>query len=429
MTGRYAALAGKIGAVPLLISEGAGDWRLQGGVLAMDGTLGVADEAVPPRFQPLRARDVTLKLVDGRIDVKGRLVEPERSTLVANVDIVHRLGPGTGEARLEVPGIRFDKGLQPEQLTTLTLGVVANVVGTVEGRGTIRWGPDGVTSDGVFRTQDADLAAAFGPVAGLTGEVRFTDLLALESAPGQRLTLREVNPGIAVNDGEIRYQLLAGQRVAIEGGRWPFAGGELVLDPTVVDLGAPERRLTFRVVGLEAASFINKFEFDNLNASGKFDGTLPMIFDQNGGRIEGGFLKVREEGGTLSYVGEVTNADLNFFARIAFNALKSIKYKRLTIGLNGAVDGELVSDIRFDGVNQQGIEKGKGGLLEQLLGRQFIFNIKITAPFRGLLTTAKSFYDPSILVRDALPPGVAPADEALPKDDGSVHPPESEPMP
>ena len=428
IAGRFAALDGKIGAVPLLISEGEGDWRLLNGALTLGGALRVADEANPPRFQPLLSRDFTLALVNGRIDANGTLVDPKHGVTIAQVDIVHRLGAGTGEAALTVPGIRFGEGLQPEELTALTLGVVANVRGTVTGRGDIRWTPRGVTSDGSFRTDDTALAAAFGPVEGLSGEIRFTDLLALETAPGQILKLRQINPGIPVGDGEVRYQLLAGQRVRIEGGRWPFAGGELILDPTILDLAATERRLTFRVVGLEAASFINTFEFDNLNATGKFDGVLPMIFDAEGGRIEGGFLKVREEGGTLAYIGEVTNAHLGFFARIAFDALKSIKYKRLTIGINGAIDGELVSDIRFDGVNQEGIAKGKGGLFEQILGRQFIFNIKITAPFRGLMTTAKSFYDPSILVRDALPPSVKPVDNAAPEAK-LVQPHESEPVP
>lgn len=442
LAGSFAALSGKIGAVPLLISEGQGLWRLRTGVLGLASELRVDDAATPPRFQPLRSKDFRLILANGDIAAGGTLVEPKNGSTVTTVKIDHRLSTGIGRAVLDVPGIRFGEALQPEELTTLTLGVVANVRGSISGQGEIDWSPKGVTSGGTFRTTDAALAAAFGPVSGLSGEVHFTDLLALETAPGQVVRLGEVNPGVAVNDGEIRYQLLAGQRVKLESGRWPFAGGELVLDPAVIDMTAPERRLTFRVVGLDAGPFINKFEFDNLNASGKFDGILPMVFDQRGGRIEGGYLKVREEGGTLSYIGEVSNADLNFFAKIAFDALKSIRYRRLTIGLNGAIDGELVSDIRFDGVNQQGIEKGKGGLFEQILGRQFIFNIKITAPFRGLLTTAKSFYDPSILVRDALPPGAVPVDNADPADvpvapvstpapvvPGPVQPKESDPMP
>lgn len=422
LAGTFAALSGKIGAVPLLVSEGEGKWRLRNGVLGLGAALRVDDEATPPRFQPLRSPDFVLVMANGEIAAGGTLVEPKNGSTVTKVKIDHRLSTGTGHAALDVPGISFGEKLQPEELTHLTLGVVANVRGTVSGQGEIDWSPKGVTSGGTFRTSDTALAAAFGPVSGLSGEVRFTDLLALETAPGQVARIGEANPGVAVNDGEIRYQLLAGQRVKVEGGRWPFAGGELILDPEVIDLSAAERRLTFRVVGLDAGPFINKFEFDNLNASGKFDGVLPMIFDQQGGRIEGGYLTVREEGGTLSYIGEISNADLNFFAKIAFDALKSIRYKRLTIGLNGAIDGELVSDIRFDGVNQQGIKKGKGGLFEQLLGRQFIFNIKIKAPFRGLMTTAKSFYDPSILVRDALPPGAVPADNADPADAAIVAP-------
>ncbi|PMU86149.1 hypothetical protein, partial [Pseudomonas sp. GP01-A4] len=84
--------------------------------------------------------------------------------------------------------------------------VIANVVGAVSGEGHIRWTPQAVTSDGVFRTPGIDLAAAFGPASGIAGEVRFTDLLNLESAPGQITTIKSLNPGIAVNDGTVRYQ-------------------------------------------------------------------------------------------------------------------------------------------------------------------------------------------------------------------------------
>ena len=66
-----------------------------------------------------------------------------------------------------MPGITFGEGLQPEELTRLTEGVIALVNGTLRGRGEINWSGGGkVTSTGDFSTADMDLAAPFGPVTG-----------------------------------------------------------------------------------------------------------------------------------------------------------------------------------------------------------------------------------------------------------------------
>ena len=119
--------------------------------------------------------------------------------------------------------------------------------------------------------------------------MHFVDLLGLKTAPGQTLTVRSINPGILVENGVIRYQLLPNQLVGIERGEWPFMGG-LILQETVLNFGKPTaKRLTFQVVGLDAA-FVQSLGFKELDATGRFDGVLPMIFDENGGRIVGGRL-------------------------------------------------------------------------------------------------------------------------------------------
>src|SRR3546814_15716234 len=88
------------------------------------------------------------------------------------------------------------------------------------------------------------------------------------------------------------------------------SGGELVLHPATLDFNADEpRRLSFDLVGVDAAVFLQQFGFENINATGKFDGTLPVEFGGLGGRIVGGRLDSRG-GGTLAYVGEFSNSDL-----------------------------------------------------------------------------------------------------------------------
>jgi len=421
--GTFTGARGDIGNVPLLLSGGKGDWQVVDGKVLVTGGLTIADAAPLPRFYLLRADAVRLTLIDNQIAASAVLNDPETGTKVSDLSIAHNLRDGTGGAVVDVPAIRFDRSFQPEELTRLTTGVVALVDGVVTGRGNIRWNRDGVTSDGRFSTDDLDLAAAFGPVTGIKGTIEFNDLLGLQTAPGQSIDIAEINPGILVQDGKLSYQLLPGQRVRIEGARWPYAGGELLLEETILELGKPApKKLTFRIVGMDAALFVEQFEFENIAATGTFDGVIPMIFDERGGRIVGGSLTSREGGGTLAYVGVLSDKALGTYGKLAFDALKSLRYTSMSVYLDGELDGEFLSRFTINGRNQS--EKATG-ILKQITGLPFKFNIAIRGQFRALLATARSFNDPRDLIKQSLPVPI----EGLPGTDPTVQTPESEKRP
>ncbi|HEY0594833.1 intermembrane phospholipid transport protein YdbH family protein [Sphingopyxis sp.] len=431
MTGELGGASGKIGAVPLNMSEIAGKWRFANGALTLDGGLLVTDATPDPRFFPLFSSDANLRFANSVIEAKAGFSERKTGTKILDAVIRHRLSDSSGSADLAVRELRFGDTFQPDQLTSLALGVVANVRGSVVGDGRIEWTADGVTSRGTFATADTSLAAAFGPVSGLTTTISFDDLIGLKTAPGQIARIKEINPGIPVLDGEIEYRLLGDNRVRIEGGSWPFGGGKLLLHPTTLDFSAANaRRLSFDIVGVDAAVFLQSFGFDNINATGVFDGTLPVEFDGLGGRIVNGRIDSRGGGGTLAYVGELSNRNLGTIANFAFGALRSLKYDDLTIILNGDLDGEMVTDIRFGGVGQ-GEGATRNFLTNQVAKLPLVFNVKIKAPFRQLLTSAKGFYDPSLLIEQNLPALMRAQEEAEAAAKGvppPVQPPESEPM-
>lgn len=434
--GGFEGLTGRIANVPLLVDQGAGDWRLAGGTLTADGRVRVSDTADPPRFYPLVSDDFRLTLANGTIRAGGWLADPETGTPVTEAAIVHDLSTGAGSAVLDVPGIAFaEGGLQPDDLTPMTVGVVALVDGTVTGRGRIEWDGAGVTSTGSFATEDMDLAAPFGPVEGLTTRVEFTDLLGMVSAPGQVAEIGLVRTGIDVFDGLVTYSLLPGNRVRVAAGRWPYAGGTLLLEPTILDFSQPSTKyLTFRVIGLEAARFVQMMEFTNIMATGTFDGIIPIVVDQDGARIVDGRLAAREPGGTLSYIGELTDRDLGVYGKLAFDALKALRYSRFEMLLNGSLGGEFVTLVELDGIARDpALTAIEGGGLREALARRvlgqlaripFEFNIKIEGPFQALMATARSFEDPLPLIRGALPPGL----RGLPTDTPDVQDEESEDM-
>lgn len=395
-----------IGNVPVGLQNGEGKWDFRRSALAVDASATVYDRNAEPRFYPLVTDNLNFRLANDLVRADATLRTPVNGASVTNVSIQHRLSSGSGEAVLDVPGLAFAVGgLQPEQITRLSQGVIALVNGSVAGQGRIAWRGDGsVTSTGEFTTSDMDLAATFGPVEGLSTTIRFTDLLGLETAPGQRLSVAMVNPGIEVVNGDIRYQILPGQLVKIERGEWPFMGGRLILEETILNFAKNSpKRLTFTVDGLDANAFVGSLNFPDLQATGIFDGALPMIFDDEGGRIVGGRLQSRPPGGTLSYEGAINRADLGLFGGLAFDALRSLRFNDMIIRLDGDLAGEFATRITIDEVgiaNNNSTQRFVKNLVRKI---PFKFNVSIRGPFRSLIATAKSVRDPRPLIRDVLP--------------------------
>ncbi|MDE2412153.1 MAG: YdbH domain-containing protein [Sphingomonadales bacterium] len=397
-SGTFAGTEFKLANVPLDILDASGNWHFGGGDLALDGTaFRLEDRQADARFRPLVARDATLSLHSTTFKADAVLREPKSDREIVAASIVHDLDTERGFADLDVPGIVFDRKLQPTTLTTLALGVIANAQGAVKGTGRIDWKGGNITSSGRFHTDKLDFAAAFGPVKGTSGTVVFDDLLALTTPPDQRLRFASINPGIEANDGELSFQLQPDRNLVVNWATWPFLDGELRLKPTHMVLGASEvRHFTLEVAGIEAGRFVERMDLANLSARGLFDGTLPLVFDANGGRIEGGMLTSRAPGGNVSYVGALTYKDMGAITNFAFQALRSIDYRKMQIAMDGQLDGEIVTRVRFDGVTQGATAK-RNFLTRQFAHLPIQFNVNVRAPFQKLAATFRSLYDTSAL--------------------------------
>ena len=414
IAGSFAGAEIALASVPMNLKETTGFWDYTDGRVSIaDASFRLVDRQAPERFEPLVARGASLTLVDNIINAVAELRNPQSDRVVTTADIRHNLGTGDGQADLRVVGLQFDDRLQPENVSQLARGVIANARGIISGTGRIRWTSSGeVKSTGRFSSDDLDFAAAFGPVKGASGTVVFTDLLGLTTAPDQTIRVASVNPGIEVTDGEVQFRLERGELLAVQGGQWPFMGGTLILRDVDLNLGiSEERRYVFEIVGLDAAQFIAQMGLDNISATGIFDGTLPIVFDADGnGRIEEGILVSRDPGGNISYVGELTYEDLSAIANFAFDALRSLDYSQMRVVMNGPLTGEIVTQVRFDGV-RQGEDAKTNFITKQLAKLPLQFQINIRAQFYQLINSVKSMYDPAS-VRD-------PRELGLLSDDGT----------
>jgi hypothetical protein len=223
--------------------------------------------------------------------------------------------------------------------------------------------------------------------------------LGLVTAPDQHLKIASINPGIEVNDGELHFEMRPDNVLAVLGASWPFLDGTLALEPTRMKFGVAEtRNFTLRINGLDAAKFVERMDMGNISATGIFDGAIPLVFDENGGRLEGGRLVSRAPGGNVSYVGALSYKDLSTMANFAFDALKSLDYRRMQIDLSGPLEGEIVTRVTFDGI-AQGAGAKRNFLTNRIARLPIKFNVNLRAPFFKLVGSLRSLYDPSA-VRD-----------------------------
>ncbi len=387
--------------LPVAIAAGSGRWHLTGGRLDLaGGAVRITDRITPARFEPLRIDGVSAVLVNGVIDARGSGRLAATGERLFAFTATHAFSSGRGEAAVATGALVFGPQLQPYQITEALRGVIDNVVGPVTGSGHLAWSGTTVTSRGTVTIDHVSLAtASLGPVGDIAGSVAFDDLLALTTPPGQRLTIRRINPGVAVDDGIAVFRLLGPDAAAIESMMWPYAGGTLTLAPVVVRARDTSRSFVLTVDNLDAEKFLQLFEMKDLNVTGRFDGRLPLVFDGGSGRIVAGNLVAREPGGLVQYVGAVGGEDLGAGARLAFGALRRLRYHSLSLDLDGDLDGELVTRLRFSGTNETVATLGGGPLPIRATGLPFRFNVTVRAPFRALLGTASSFSDVRPLIR------------------------------
>lgn len=399
--GTLAAASLDVPGSPVSIDASGGRWRFADGRLALaDGAARITDRTRPARFEPLRVDGASVTLNNGLIAARGAGRLAATGARLFDFTATHTLASGRGAAAVATGTLRFGPDLQPYQITEALRGIVANVVGPVNGKGRIVWNGTKLTSGGTLAIDHVSLATtSLGPIDDIFGTLAFDDLFAVTTPPRQLLTIKRINPGIAVEDGVVRFQMLGPGAATIESIVWPYAGGTLTLAPVTIRTGDLTRAFNLTVDGLDAEQFLQKFEIKDVSVTGRFDGKLPLIFADGKGRIVGGSLVARDGGGLLSYVGAVGGEDLGAGARLAFDALRRLRYRSLALDLDGELDGELVTQLRFAGTNEAATTLGGGPLPIRATGLPFRFNVTVRAPFRALLGTASSFSDVRPLIR------------------------------
>jgi len=383
-------------------------------------------------FQPMRLANVDAILREGRLEANGDIVLNEPEHLLAGFSAWHEMEEGVGGAQVVAPQIVFSERLQPYQITERARGVIENVRGPASAVADISWSRQEIDARGTLTLSGVSFATTTLPIVqDVRGVVAFDDLFALTTPPGQRVSVGVLNPGIAVRNGIVQFQLLPAQRINIEGAAFEFADGVLAMQPTTVTLGQSETRIVLTLADVDAASLIATLNIPDLAATGRLEGTFPLRLTARTAFVEHGVLRALPDGGLISYTGDA-GENATGVTRIAFDALRGFRYDSLALTLDGDISGDVLTQIDFSGENTgRPVDLGPIAPVPGLgnisvVGVPFDFNVSIRAPFRRLAQTAASITDPGAILNrarqdedvevevDAQTPAPAPVDQPGP---------------
>lgn len=297
-----------------------------------------------PLYNPLRAQ-FTAEFAGPDLTLSGPVNLKETGQKIATADLTLNLLTLDGAAQVRSEDLVFSRGgLQPKHLSDLVRGLLSNGRGRLNAVTdfTIRSGQ--IAGTGLFTATEFGFdTQKIGAIDGINGEIRFSDMIGLTTFPSQKLTFAHINPGIPLENGELSLQLVAGERLLIEGATWPLAGGTIALQPTEWTIAGRTEELMIDATAIELAELVDVLSLPDMKAEGTISGTFPLTLEGGNVWVRNAFFLADSKGGTLSYTGTAAAqaglADDRVDA--AFTALRNLKFKVLEVG----VDGNLIDDI------------------------------------------------------------------------------------
>lgn len=421
LSGASPAVRVQAGEGPLGLAVSLGAARLEGDRLPavltapavrFDGSIGgdgltgeagaaglVIEDKAPsdPLFNPFvtnLAGQITANRLIARLPLRLRGAgAPLIGEVSADIDILSL----TGIAAVATGPLVFDPGgLQPDRLSGRLTGLFTDAAGRADAAAAFRI--EGGEIAGTARLTVSDFSfqtTRLGRVEGVSGEVVFSDVMGLTTVPENRVRIGSLNPGIPLRDGEVSFQLIAGETLRLDAVTFPFAGGSLNLAPMDWPFAAASRDARLEARGIELAELVEILRLPDTRATGTVSGTVPVTFTGTSVRVNDAVLTADPRGGRLAYTGGATGAaaeeDTN--ARLAFEALRDLEFTVLEISLSGDLADRMRSGIRLSGRNLQPLPMDRR--ITVAPGQPFEFAMSFDLPLGELLAANRQLFDQS----------------------------------
>lgn len=341
----------------------------------------VADTTSPVRFYPIDASGAA-RLEDqnwrGTFDLErsghrlGRLV------------LAHDGRNSSGGINITTPELVFaEGGLQPAELTPLAELLGPPVTGTARFEGRIDWAADSPgSSSGLLTVPGLDFISPAGPVTGLKGDIAFTSLTPLVTAPGQVLTANRLESITPLTDLDLTFGLDAAT-ITVAGGELAVAGGTIRLEPFSLPL---DRSLPFTGVivldQVQLGEIIAGAGFgDRVQMDAVVSGRLPFASDPVSGiKVTGGALFASQPGRVSIQRTALSDLEAggggavppSTVEDLAYQAMENLAFDILTAEVNSLDEGRLSVLFHIKGRHDPPQKQEIRLTLSQLIRRDFL---------------------------------------------------------
>ncbi len=309
------------------------------GRIRAEFTLGALEHrAAAPLFAPLA---VTGTLHGGEVLAFSAEARGPGGGARLRVTGTHDTATGRGRAEIVLDPLTFDPGdpggLQPGALAP-PLADLRDVSGGVQAEAALAWAPGEMSGAATLRLDDLTFGSDAAAVHGLDLDLRLDRLFPPSSPPDQRLSVRRIDPGVALDDIEVRFQVRPGAptRLAIERGVLSVSGGRLRLRDLLLDPAAERQDLAIEVEGLALAELFRILDVEGLSGTGRLSGRIPIVLVGDtaiieAGRLEAdapGLLRFRSEQAARALAGAGESADL------MLRVLRNFHYDELSLTID-----------------------------------------------------------------------------------------------
>jgi hypothetical protein len=254
----------------------------------------------------------------------------------------HIIELGRGAASLALDPLAFAPGgLQPGALAP-PLAELHAVTGGLNAQAELAWNAEGLTGGAEIAVENLSFDSDSVTVQDLDFALTLTSLTPPASAPGQRLTIGVLDPGVPLEDVALRFQIHPGDplRLGVEEGQVRVSGGRVLLRDVLLDPAAPRLDLPLDIEGLDLAEMLRILDIDGLSGSGRLSGRIPIAIATGGegdsvtisnGRLAAeapGTLRFESEGARQALAAAGESADL------MLHALQDFRYDELSLAIN-----------------------------------------------------------------------------------------------